>query len=168
MNDALVELTETLAGLTLALRNARLIGMAGFITGIAASLSMAASECLSTSTGESEREPLKACFYTGVAYVFTVAVLIAPYFLFDSYMVALGVTLAGAVVVIFLFTAYVSVARDIPFKRRFLEMALISFGVAALSFAIGFVVREFLGSEGWGPLTKSADSQENILSILSD
>ena len=77
LNDALVELTGTLAGLTLALRNVRLIGMAGLITGIAASLSMAASEYLSTSTEEGERDPLKACLYTGVAYVFTVVVLIA-------------------------------------------------------------------------------------------
>ncbi|MGQ9461005.1 MAG: VIT1/CCC1 transporter family protein, partial [Candidatus Bathyarchaeaceae archaeon] len=48
LNDALVELTGALAGLTLALQNTRLIAMAGLITGIAASLSMSASEYLST------------------------------------------------------------------------------------------------------------------------
>ena len=48
LNDALVELTGALAGFTLAFRNTRLIAMASFITGIAASLSMAASEYLST------------------------------------------------------------------------------------------------------------------------
>ena len=48
LNDALVELTGALAGFTLAFRNTCLIAMAGFITGIAASLSMAASEYLST------------------------------------------------------------------------------------------------------------------------
>ena len=47
MNDALVELTGTLAGLTFALQNTRLIALTGFITGIAASFSMAASEYLS-------------------------------------------------------------------------------------------------------------------------
>lgn len=36
LNDALVELTGALAGLTLAMQNARLIAMAGLITGIAA------------------------------------------------------------------------------------------------------------------------------------
>ena len=41
LNDALVELTGALAGFTLAFRNTHLIAMAGFITGIAASLSMA-------------------------------------------------------------------------------------------------------------------------------
>jgi VIT1/CCC1 family predicted Fe2+/Mn2+ transporter len=48
LNDALVELTGVLAGLTLALQNTRLVAMTGFITGIAASLSMSASEYLST------------------------------------------------------------------------------------------------------------------------
>ena len=41
LNDALVELVGVLAGLTLALQNMKLIVVAGLITGIAASLSMA-------------------------------------------------------------------------------------------------------------------------------
>src|SRR4030042_194781 len=72
LNDALVELTGALAGFTLAFRNTRLIPMAGFITGIAASLSMAASEYLSTKSEEGPQNPLKASLYTGSAYVLTV------------------------------------------------------------------------------------------------
>jgi VIT1/CCC1 family predicted Fe2+/Mn2+ transporter len=147
LNDALVELTGTLAGLTLALQNARLIGLMGLITGIAASLSMAASEYLSTKSEEGGQDPTKAAAYTGVAYVLTVALLILPYFLFGNYLVSLGVTITNAILVILAFTYYVSVAREIPFKRRFLEMALISFGVAGLSFAIGYVVGKFLRIE---------------------
>jgi len=147
LNDALVELTGTLAGLTLALQNARLIGMTGLITGIAASLSMAASEYLSTKSEESGQDPTKAAIYTGVAYVLTVALLIFPYFLFKGYFASLGLTMANAILVILAFTYYVSVAKDIPFKRRFLEMAIISFRVAALSFGIGFLVKEFLHIE---------------------
>ena len=147
LNDALVELTGALAGFTLAMRNTRLIGMAGLITGIAASLSMAASEYLSTQSEESEQDPLKASLYTGIAYVFTVVLLIVPFFVANSYLLALGWTALNAVIVILVFTFYVSVARDMPFKRRFLEMAGISLGVAALSFAIGFIVREALGIE---------------------
>jgi rubrerythrin len=44
LNDALVELTGALAGLTFAFQNTRLTALAGLITGIAASLSMATSE----------------------------------------------------------------------------------------------------------------------------
>ena len=147
LNDALVELTSALAGFTLAMRNTRLIGMIGLITGIAASLSMAASEYLSTRSEESGQDPVKASLYTGSAYVLTVVLLILPFFLLQGYLAALGVTLLMAVLIILVFTFYISVARDMPFKRHFGEMAGISLGVAALSFGIGFLVREFLGIE---------------------
>ncbi len=145
LNDALVELTGTLAGLTLALQNARLIGMAGLITGVAASLSMAASEYLSRKSEGGEQDPLKASLYTGVAYVLTVTLLIIPYFIVGSYLVALVLTLVAAALIILLFTFYISVARGLAFRRRFLEMAAISFGVAVISFGIGYLVRQVLG-----------------------
>jgi len=145
LNDALVELTGMLAGLTLALQNTQLIGMTGLITGIAASLSMAASEYLSTKSEQSEQDPLKAALYTGATYIVTVVLLIAPYLIVGHYLGALGLTLLAAVLVILVFTFYVSVAQDVPFRRRFLEMTLISFGVAAASFAIGYVVRQVFG-----------------------
>lgn len=44
LNDALMELTGVLAGLTLALRDTKLIVLTGAITGIAAVLSMGVSE----------------------------------------------------------------------------------------------------------------------------
>ncbi len=144
LSDALVELTGTLAGLTFALRNTPLIAMVGFITGIAASLSMAASEYLSTKSEEGSRDPAKAALYTGLGYVFTVFLLIFPYLVFKNYYFCLGFTLFNAVIVIFLFTYYVSVAKDIPFRKRFFEMVTISFGVAALTFVIGYFVKLFL------------------------
>jgi VIT1/CCC1 family predicted Fe2+/Mn2+ transporter len=141
LNDALVELTGALAGFTLALQNTRLIAMAGLITGIAASLSMAASEYLSTKTEGGSQDPWRASLYTGATYVLTVLFLIFPYFVTGNYYTALGITLGNAVLLILLFNFYVSVAKEIPFWRRFLEMAGISLGVAALTFAIGYLVR---------------------------
>lgn len=147
LNDALVELTGTLAGLTFALQNTRLIALSGFITGIAASFSMAASEYLSTKSQEGDQSPIKAATYTGIAYIFTVLFLIFPYLLFGHYFLCLCLTVINAVLVILIFNFYVSVAKDLDFKRRFLEMVSISLGVAALSFVIGFLVRVFLGVE---------------------
>jgi VIT1/CCC1 family predicted Fe2+/Mn2+ transporter len=144
LNDALVELTGALAGFTLAFRNTRLIAMAGFITGIAASLSMATSEYLSTKSEESLRDPFKASAYTGSAYVMTVLFLIFPYVIFTNYYFCLGFTLFNAMIVILLFTFYISVAKGIPFWKRFFEMAIISFGIATLTFFISFFVRMFL------------------------
>jgi VIT1/CCC1 family predicted Fe2+/Mn2+ transporter len=151
LSDALVELTGALAGLTLALAETRVVAMVGLITGLAASLSMAASEYLSSKSehdSDPGKSPLKAAVFTGLAYVFTVVVLIMPYLLIGDVYIALGLTLSAAVVIIALFTGYISVAKDVAFWPRFLEMALISLGVAAISFALGWMVRQAFGIEG--------------------
>ncbi|MBN1273450.1 MAG: VIT1/CCC1 transporter family protein [Candidatus Aminicenantes bacterium] len=145
LNDALVELTGALAGLTLALQNTKLVALTGSITGIAAALSMGASEYLSTKTEETAKKPLRASIYTGGTYLLTVLILILPYLVLTNYYLCLGCTLAGAVLIIALFNFYVSVAKDEPFRKRFLEMAGLSFGVAAFSFLMGFLIRKFLG-----------------------
>lgn len=145
LNDALVELTGALAGFTLAMQNTRLIALSGLITGIAASLSMAASEYLSTRSEETQKQPMRAAIYTGVAYVITVALLILPYLLLNNYILDLVIALATAVLIIAVFNYYISIAKDEPFHKRFWEMALISLGVAAISFGIGYLIRVWLG-----------------------
>ncbi len=145
LNDALVELTGALAGLTLALRDAKLIALTGSVTGIAAALSMGASSYLSTKSDDTTKNPLKAAVYTGVAYLLTVLVLILPYLLLSNYFVSLGCTLAAALGIIALFNYYISVAKSEPFKGRFLEMAGLSLGVAAFSFLVGLLLRVLFG-----------------------
>ncbi|MCD4673777.1 MAG: VIT1/CCC1 transporter family protein [Anaerolineaceae bacterium] len=147
LNDALVELTGALAGFTLAFQNTRIIALAGLITGISASFSMAASEYLSTKSDESEQSPIKAAVYTGIAYLFTVVILVLPFFLFNSYLVSMGITIVNAILVIAVFNYYISVAKDLSFRQRFLEMAAISLGVALFSFVIGDLIRRVLGIE---------------------
>ena len=145
LNDALVELTGALAGLTLALQDTKLIALTGSITGIAAALSMGASEYLSTKSEETAKNPVRASIYTGGAYIVTVLLLILPYLILENFYACLFCTLAAAVLIIAFFNYYISVAQDVPFRRRFLEMAGLSLGVAALSFLVGFVLRSFLG-----------------------
>lgn len=145
LNDALVELTGTLAGLTFALQNTRLIAIAGLITGVAASFSMAASEYLSTKSDGDGENALSSSIYTGLAYISTVIVLILPYLLFTNYFVCLGLTMTFAVLVILFFNYYIAVAKDLNFKKRFWEMFTISMGVAAFTFGIGYLIRVFLG-----------------------
>jgi VIT1/CCC1 family predicted Fe2+/Mn2+ transporter len=143
LNDAIVELTGALAGFTLTLQNPRLIATAGLITGIAASFSMATSEFLSTRSEENGKNPLKAAFYTGMTYILTVTVLITPFLLLRHVYVSLAISVLNAVWIIALFTFYISVAKGLPFRRRFLEMVAISLGVASLTFGIGFLIRMF-------------------------
>ena len=121
-----------------------MVGMAGFITGVAATLSMAASEYLSKKADSSEKHPLKAAVYTGVAYMITVAFLLLPYIVFDSPLAALGFCLFDAALIILGFTYFVSVVRKESFVRGFAEMIAISFSVAGISFLIGWAARCWL------------------------
>jgi len=147
LNDALVELTGALAGLTLALQDVKLIALSGLITGIAASMSMAASEYLSTRSEDTSKQPVRAAIYTGIAYIITVALLVLPYLLFDNYILDLIITLTIAVVIIAVFNYYISVAKGESFRARFTEMAGLSLGVALFSFVIGYFIRQWLGIE---------------------
>ncbi len=145
LNDALVELTGALAGLTLALQNEKLIALSGLITGIAASMSMASSEYLSTRSENTGRQPALAALYTGIAYIITVALLVMPYLLIKNYILDLIIALVTAVIIIAVFNYYISVAKGESFRERFLEMAGLSLGVAAISFVIGYLIRNWLG-----------------------
>ena len=146
LNDALVEFTGALAGYTFALQHSKLVALTGAITGIAAALSMAASEYLST---RAEKNPgknaIKASIYTGIAYIITVAILIIPFVLLPNVYWGLGICLSGALVVIAIFNYYYSVVKNESFKRRFAEMAIISIGIAAISFFIGYALRALTG-----------------------
>ena len=146
LNDALVELTGSLAGFAFALQNNRLIALSGLIVGISATFSMASSEFLAARS-EGRSDALKSCSYTGIAYLITVVLLIAPYLLFGAaqYIPALICMLVMVVLIIAGFTYYTSIAQDQPFKNRFLEMALISIGVAVVSFVVGILAKKFLG-----------------------
>ncbi len=147
LNDALVELTGALAGLTLALQNSRLIVLSATVTGIAAALSMGASGYISTKAEQSDKNPFRASIYTGVTYLITVLILILPFFIFKNFYISLACSIILAVVIIAFYNYYVSVAKSVNFKNRFLEMVVLSLGVAGLSFGIGFVLRVFLGIE---------------------
>lgn len=144
LNDALVELTGSLAGLTLALQNVRLIAMVGIITGIAASLSMTASQYFATQQEDEKRAGYSA-IVTGLAYITTVLILVAPYLFMHNAFSALFATILIAVVIIALFNFYTSVAKRLPFFYRFSKMVMISLGIAAINFGIGFLVKKLFG-----------------------
>ena len=147
LNVALVELTGTLAGLTLALPETSLIITTGLILGIVMVLSVASTEYLGTVSGEGNHSPLKAVLYGGLANIFAVLFLIFPYLILSNIYFSLGIMIVNAIIVIFLFSFYISVAKEISFRRRFLEMVLISLGVAALAFVIGLLARTYLHIE---------------------
>ena len=146
LNDALVELAGSLAGFTFALQNTKLVALSGLIVGISATFSMASSEFLSAKN-EGRKDAFKSCAYTGIAYLFTVALLILPYLLFpsSSFIWALVCMLGIIALIIAGFNFYIAVVRSEKFLPRFLEMFLISVGVAVISFGVGLLAKYLFG-----------------------
>jgi len=155
LSDALVELTGALAGLTFAFQELRVVALAGLVTGISASFSMAASEFLATKEENSNRSPIKAALFTGSAYIITVFLLVTPYLLLtdnseiifglEPHIQALIITFINGLLIIALFNFYVSVAQEKSFNRRFIEMVIILLIVTIISFLIGLILRESFG-----------------------
>ncbi len=152
LNDALVELTGAITGVTFSLQDCRLIALTGIVTGFAATLSMMASNYLAESA-EGHKDALKSSLYTGAAYLFTVALLVLPYLIMMginvpyAYIWAFGIMILEVILEIAFFNYYISVAQEKPFWKHFLMMAAISIGVAALSYGIGQLAKLLLGIE---------------------
>lgn len=146
LNDALVEFTGALAGFTLALGNSSLIALTGSITGIAGALSMSSSEYLSRKTeGDKNKHPLSSAIYTGLSFLLTVFALISSFLWIKIPIVALLVMIVIAILIIAVFNFYYAVVRGESFRKRFGEMAAISFSIATLSFIIGYLLKIFTG-----------------------
>jgi|TARA_B100001540_G_scaffold294127_1_gene293771 VIT1/CCC1 family predicted Fe2+/Mn2+ transporter len=144
ISDALIEMTGVLAGLTFALKDLKLIALSGLVTGIAASLSMGASEFLSKRAESRNSLPIKEAFYTSMSYLFVVTILISPYLLIEQerfglepHIFALSLTLCMGVFVVAGFNKWISVKQNQPFFSRFLEMLGILAIVTGVSYAIG-------------------------------
>jgi len=147
LNDALVEILGTLAGLTFALQNNKLVALAGIITGIAGALSMASSEYLSNKSEGKEEGAVKSAIFTGIAYVIAVVFLVAPYFILTSPFASLVVAVLDSVLIVFLFSYYISIVNEQPLKKRFFEMVVLSTVVALISFGLGYLARVIFGIE---------------------
>lgn len=148
MNDALVELTGTLSGIALAFDKSLVVGVTGAIMGIAASMSMAGSSYLEAKESPVEGiSPNVYAAYTGVSYILTTLFLVLPFFLIASITSALVTMFIAAFIAIVLYNFYISVAKEQSFYQRTSQMFIITFGVALISFAIGYVVHHYLGIE---------------------
>ena len=144
VNDGLIELTGALVGFAFALHNARMAGLFGLVTGIAATLSMASSAYMQA-RHEVGREPKKAALYTGMSYLLVVGGLVLPFFLTPNISLALGAMAAVIVCMIAGFSFYASVLFDRDFKRQLGEMLAFSLGVAGVAFLLGSLIRSLTG-----------------------
>ncbi len=146
VNDGLIELTGALVGFSFALRKPGLVALTGFITGLAASLSMASSAYMQAQYEEG-KSAVKAAIYTGMAYVVVVCLLILPYILLSNTFIAVPLMLGIAISVIGGVSYYTSVVFERRFLRQFVEMTIFSLGVALITFSIGLLLRHLFNVE---------------------
>ncbi len=140
LSDALVEFIGVLAALTFVLHTTTVVALTASITGIAAALSMVASGYLSAKSDPGGKNPFLVSFYRGGAYIFSLLALVAPYLFLEDRYICLGLSFFIALCITGFINYYLSVARDLPFKSRFLEMAGLCFAVAALSSLAGYAI----------------------------
>ncbi len=146
LNDGLIELTGALVGFAFALSNHFVVAAAGFIAGIAATLSMASSAYMQAQYEEG-RDARKSALYTGVAYLVVVLLLVAPFLIFAHSLIAITMTIAIVIVIIAAISWYTAILFERKFFTRFFQMLLFTLGVAAISFGIATSVRLIFGIE---------------------
>ncbi|MEK6792714.1 MAG: VIT1/CCC1 transporter family protein [Nanoarchaeota archaeon] len=144
LNDALVEISGALVGLSFALAESKIIATVGIITGFAAALSMAASEYLSAKE-DNRKNPLRASIYTGIAYLIAVILLVSPYFILSNVYYSTGIMLILVIIIIAAYTKYDSKIHNESFKSKFFEMFSITLVVSVISFLFGMLVKKLTG-----------------------
>jgi len=140
LNDGLVELLGTVAGLSFALKSPKLVGISALIVGVAACLSMSASEYLSAST-EKDKNPTKAAFYTAFSYFAAVLAIVLPFFITHNVYFALLLSVFFVLILLTFFSYYISTVQKGSFWERFIKMAAVVFSVSVISFAVGYILR---------------------------
>ena len=74
--------------------------------------------------------------------------MVGPFILLSSPVLALCIMLVMALLIIAFFNYYYDIARNESFKRRFTEMAVLSFSVSGISFLIGYLLKTVTGVGG--------------------
>ncbi len=144
INDGLIELTGALVGFSFALRDPGLVALSGLITGVAASLSMAASAFMQARHEEGKDAP-KAAIYTGLSYSGVVLFLVLPYLFLRNVRWALLIMLGVALVIIAVTTYFTSRMFNRRFLPEFAMMLVFSLGVATVAFLLGLWLRSAIG-----------------------
>lgn len=146
LNDGIVELLGTVAGLSFALKKSALVGITAGIMGVAACLSMSASEYLSTKV-EKDRSPVRAAIYTAISYLIAVIAVVTPFFFSKEVFIALLISFLSVLILIAVMNFYIAVVRDESFLKRWLEMAGVAVFTSIISFIVGTIVNKYFGVE---------------------
>jgi len=171
MNDGLVEILATVAGLTGAYSgNPYIVGIIGSIVGISGMLSMAIGtyisvknqrqvkeqkifenrvlyELLDKKTGieETLENPLKAAYYTGFFYLLGTILIVFPFFLGLNSTYALLTSATAAIIAWTISGFIVALTSGLSATRKILEMLITGLGAATITYTIGSLISSLLG-----------------------
>jgi predicted membrane protein (TIGR00267 family) len=175
MNDGLVELLGVVAGLSAVYKDKPIVvGASALVVGVAGAISMGIGAFISVRSQrqvnqalrekeeiiaevsgkgpppavDNEENEFKSALFTGLSYLLGVVFPVTPFFLLDSSLHALALSLLLAFLVLSFVASFIALASGISLKKKVLEMAL-SAGVAAgASFIVGSLIKSALGIEG--------------------
>ncbi len=145
LNDGLIELSGALVGFSFAFANPLFVAVSGIIVGLSATLSMAASAYMQAQHEPGKNAP-KAAFYTGLAYLLVVTLLVTPFFISSHVFTALQIMGATIFLIILFLAFYSAVLLETSFLRRALEISIFSIGVAVITFLIGLAIKTLVPS----------------------
>lgn len=144
MHDALVSLTGLISGLTFALANQKIIILSAIIASATAALSMGASEYLAEKT-KHNKYAICTGVITGMVYAITCLILLIPFYITDKTKIALFISYAIVVFMIFLCNFCIRHAHSRRWWHHAFEMLIICTTVSIVAFLIGEVANKTLG-----------------------
>jgi VIT1/CCC1 family predicted Fe2+/Mn2+ transporter len=138
-NDALIELTGALVGFSLALREPKIVIVAGLVSGITAAASISASAYLEAEH-ENGKDPHRAAFYSGMSYLGVAALLVLPFIVTGSILWGVTLMLIVALALVFVLALYSSVVLGKSYLHQVRQILALSLGVAFISFSVGYLL----------------------------
>jgi len=165
MNDGLVEILSTVAGLTgLYMGKPRLVGISGLIVGLAGTLSMSIGTFISVKNqkdvksfgifrlrvlkelfNKEEKEeieienPLKSALFTGVFYLMGTAFIVYSFFIMRTAVTALILSSLTAMLVWIISGTIIALSSGLSVSRKVFEMIISGIGAAIITFGVGKV-----------------------------
>ena len=144
MHDALVSLIGLISGLTFALANQKIIILSAIIASATAALSMGASEYLAEKTTHNQYAIYTGAI-TGIAYATTCIILLIPFYFTDKTKIALFISYAIVVLMIFSCNFGIRHVHNRKWWRHAIEMLIICTTVSIVAFLIGEGASKTLG-----------------------
>lgn len=71
--------------------------------------------------------------------------MVSPYFIFSSHYAALAAAIGAVVLIVAVFTFFMSVVKGLDYKKALAEVSVITAGVVVLSLAVGMGMRLVFG-----------------------